>query len=78
MCDVNAFEGLVEKEETRARQKGGGQRQLLAHPVREIGDERAAGGLEVHHLQQIVGAAACGVAIERVDLSYERQRFFGR
>ena len=70
--------GSSRKSRRGAGQQGGGERQLLAHPVREVGDQRATGGLQIHHDEQVAGAAPRGVAIEGVDLCDERQGFFRR
>jgi len=36
---IDPFEGLVEKQQPRRRQQRGRERKLLAHPVREIGNQ---------------------------------------
>ena len=58
---VDAFERLVEKEQPRRRQQRRRERQLLAHAVREVGDERRrrrpSRSISV---EQIAGAVARG------------------
>ena len=72
---VDAFEGLVEEEDSGAVDDGGGERELFLHAVGEVGDElfRLVG--EVHEVEEFFGAAVGGFAIEAVHAADEAEVF---
>ena len=72
---VDPFERLVEEQQPRRRQQRGRERQLLPHAVRKVRDERRAGRLQIHQLEQIAGAVPRDRGVESVDLGDEGQRF---
>ena len=65
--------GSSRKRSFGRRQQRGRERQLLAHAVREVRDERGPGPLQIHQLQQIAGAVTRGRGLEAVYLGDERQ-----
>ena len=65
------FERLVEEEQSRRGKEGGGERQLLAHAVRVVGDEHAGGGVELHQLEQLAAALREGRRRDAVDAGDE-------
>ena len=75
---VDALEGLVEEEQARRRQERHGERHLLAHAVRVVGDERVLRAREIHEREQLPGAALDGGRREAVHLAHEAQRLAPR
>ena len=73
---VDALERFVEEQQSRTRQQRGGKRELLPHAVRVVGHQRPAGGRELHHAEQVRGAALRGRHVHGVDLRDEVERFF--
>ena len=53
---IDRFERLVEEEDARAVQQGGGQGDLLAHPVAVVDHQRAGRLGQAEHIQQLFGA----------------------
>ena len=70
---IDAFEWLVEEEDFRTVDDGGGEGEFLLHAVGEVGDEFFLLAGEAHELEQLLGALeGCG-AIEAVHLAYEAE-----
>src|ERR1035441_8535365 len=65
---VDAFEGLVEEEHLGAVDDRGGQRKLLLHAVREVGDQLLVFAGEVHEFEQFFGALLGGGLVEAVQI----------
>ena len=74
---VDPFERLVEKEQPRRRQQRRGERQLLPHAVREVGDERRRRAGEVHQREQVGRARLERLVGHAVHLADEAERFGG-
>ncbi len=72
---VHAFEGLVEKQNAGAVDDGGGEGKLLLHAVGEVGDQLFGLVGEVHEVEEFVGAAVGGFAVEAVHAADEAEIF---
>ena len=70
---VDAFERLVEKEDLRAVDNGGGEGKFLLHAVGIIGDELVGLIGELHELEELCRAPGAGVAVEAVHAADEGQ-----
>ena len=74
---VDAFEGLVEEEDARAVDDGGGERELALHAVGEIGDKLFAVVGEAHEVEEFFGSGARGIGVEAVHAA-DKGEVFGR
>ncbi len=68
---VDAFEGLVEKEDLGAVDDGGGEREFFLHAVREVGDELFGVAGEGHEVEQLGGALSRWFRVEAVHAADE-------
>ena len=75
-CDgIDAFERLIEKQNARTVNHGGGQREFFLHAVRIIGDQRLRLIDQLHEFEQLGGPLGGGGGIESVHASNEIQIF---
>jgi len=74
---VDAFEGLVEEEDARPVDDGGGERELLLHAVGEVGDQLLVLAGEVHEVEQLGCSLVCGHAIQAVHAADEAEVLAG-
>jgi hypothetical protein len=74
---VYPFERLVEEEQTRRGQQRRRERELLAHAVGIVRDERVFRAREIHQREEIRRSRPEGLGRDPVHLADERQRFLG-